>query len=340
MFIQRLEFLTIKILKNSRGVLFMKILGVLTSGGDAPGMNAAIRAVVKAANFNDIDVMGIEGGYQGLIEGRIKPLTSTEVENIADRGGTIIKTSRSPEFMEEAGRKKALKVLKKFGIDSLIVIGGEGSLKGAQKLHELGIAVIGLPGTIDNDLTYTDYSIGFDTTLNTILECLGKIKDTDYSHDKTTIVEVMGRYCGELALHCALAGGGEIISTPEKKLNFDTICSKLSSRINSGKKDNLVIITERMYDLPELQRYIEEKLNMSVRTTVLGFIQRGGNPSAFDRILASQMGVMAVELLVNGYSGLTVGIKDNKIIQRKLDNLSDEKSDRQDKYRFLEPLLH
>jgi 6-phosphofructokinase 1 len=339
MFISSWSFLLLKF-KKLRGVFSMKILGVLTSGGDAPGMNAAIRAVVKAANYNDIDVMGIEGGYLGLIEGRIKRLTSKEVENIADRGGTILKTSRSPEFMQEEGRKKALKVLKTFGIESLIVIGGEGSLKGAQKLHELGIEVIGLPGTIDNDLTYTDYSIGFDTTLNTILECIGKIKDTDYSHDKTTIVEVMGRYCGDLALHCALAGGGEIISTPEKKLSFDTICSKLSSRINSGKKDNLVIITEHMYDLPELKRYIEEKLNMSVRTTVLGFIQRGGNPSAFDRILASQMGVTAVELLINGYSGLAVGMKDNKIIQRKLENINGEKIDRQDKYGFLEPLLH
>src|SRR3954467_11360143 len=227
----------------------MKRLGVLTSGGDAPGMNAAIRAVVKAASHYHVEVMGIQGGFQGLIDGKIHRLTSQEIEGIADRGGTILKTSRSLEFMEETGRKKALKILKNFGIDSLIVIGGEGSLKGAEKLHELGIKVVGIPGTIDNDLAYTDYSIGFDTTLNTVLECISKIKDTDFSHDKTTIVEVMGRYCGDLAIQSALAGGGEIISTPERKLDFDTICSKLSSRISSGKKDNLVIITERMYDL-------------------------------------------------------------------------------------------
>jgi 6-phosphofructokinase 1 len=318
----------------------MKKLGVLTSGGDAPGMNAAIRAVVKAACHYDVEVMGIQCGFQGLIDGKIHRLTSTKVERIADRGGTILKTSRSLEFMQESGRKKALRVLKNLNIDSLIVIGGEGSLKGAEKLHELGINVIGIPGTIDNDLAYTDYSIGFDTTLNTVLECIGKIKDTDFSHDKTTIVEVMGRYCGDLALFSALAGGGEIISTPERKLDYETICMKLRARISSGKHDNLVIVTERMYDLQELQRYIEEKLNINVRTTVLGFIQRGGNPSAFDRVLASNMGVSAVEMLMNNHSGLAVGIKENKIIQRELKTVNVQMADKQDKYRLLETLLN
>ncbi|HZG72397.1 MAG TPA: 6-phosphofructokinase [Chondromyces sp.] len=318
----------------------MAKLGVLTSGGDAPGMNAAIRAVVKAANYHSLDVMGIQCGYQGLIDEKIQQLTLREVEDIADKGGTILKTSRSLEFMEEAGRQKALKVLKKYNISSLVVIGGEGSLKGAEKLHELGIKVIGIPGTIDNDLAYTDYSIGFDTTLNTVLECIGKIKDTDFSHDKTTIVEVMGRYCGDLALYSALAGGGEVISTPERKLDFDAICSELSQRINNGKKDNLVIVTERMYDLAELQRYIEENLKISVRTTVLGFIQRGGHPSAFDRVLASKMGVTAVELLVNGCSGQTVGIKDNKVIHKELEKVNMETANKQDNYRLLETLLY
>jgi 6-phosphofructokinase 1 len=318
----------------------MKRLGILTSGGDAPGMNAAIRAIVKTASFYHIDVMSIQCGYQGLIDGKIQRLTCSEVENIAHRGGTILKTSRSSEFMKEAGRKRAITVLKNYDIDSLVVIGGEGSLKGAEKLHELGIQVIGIPGTIDNDLAYTDYSIGFDTTLNTVLECIGKIKDTDFSHDKTTIVEVMGRYCGDLALYSALAGGGEIISTPERKLDFDTICLELRKRISSGKNDNLIIITERMYDLRKLQQYIEEKLNISVRTTVLGFIQRGGNPSAFDRVLASKMGVAAVELLLKGHSGHTVGIIENKIIHRELEKVNVEKADKRDNYRLLEPLLH
>ncbi|MFP3124777.1 6-phosphofructokinase [Ectobacillus funiculus] len=318
----------------------MNKLGILTSGGDAPGMNAAIRAVVKAANHYHLEVMGIQCGYQGLIDGRIHPLISSEVEDIAERGGTILKTSRSLEFMEETGRKKALQVLRKFGIDSLVVIGGEGSLQGAERLHELGVKVVGIPGTIDNDLAYTDYSIGFDTTLNTVLDCIGKIKDTDFSHDKTTIVEVMGRYCGDLALYSALAGGGEIISTPEKKLDFATICSKLHTRISNGKHDNLIIVTERMYDLQQLQQYIEEKLNLSVRTTVLGFIQRGGHPSAFDRVLASKLGVTAVELLVNGYSGRAVGMKENKVIHEELENVNAKRTDRQDQYRLLETLLH
>ena len=318
----------------------MKKLGVLTSGGDAPGMNTAIRAIVKAADHYGVDVMGIRCGFQGLIDRKIDPLTSQEVEDIADKGGTILKTSRSTEFLEETGKKKALEVLRDFDINSLVVIGGDGSLKGAEKLHDLGINVIGIPGTIDNDLAYTDYSIGFDTTLNTVLECIGKIKDTDSSHDKTTIVEVMGRYCGDLALYSALAGGGEIISTPEKPLDYDTIFSRLRSRINRGKNDNLVIVTERMYDLQELQQYIEGKLDINVRTTVLGFVQRGGNPSAFDRVLASKMGVYAVDMLMDGYSGAAVGIKENKIIHEKLGNLNNVKAEKQEKYSLLEKLLN
>ncbi|WP_121610681.1 6-phosphofructokinase [Mesobacillus foraminis] len=317
----------------------MKRLGILTSGGDAPGMNAAIRAVVMAAHYYNLEAMGIRGGYHGLMEGSIQPLTLPEVEHIADKGGTILKTSRSKEFMEEKGRKQALDVLRSFDIDSLVVVGGEGSLKGAEKLHNMGIKVVGIPGTIDNDLAYTDYSIGFDTTLNTVLDCIGKIKDTDFSHDKTTIVEVMGRYCGDLALYSALAGGGEIISTPERKLDLGTICSRLQSRIDNGKHNNLVIITEKMYDLQELKHYIEEKLKISVRTTVLGFIQRGGSPSAFDRVLASKMGVAAIELLVGGHSGLAVGIKQNKMIHKELEKVNAEKAEKGNQYRLLDILL-
>lgn len=315
-------------------------LGVLTSGGDAPGMNAAIRAVVKAANHYGADVMGIQGGYQGLIDGTICPLTISDVENISNKGGTILQTSRSPEFMEEAGRTKAVRVLRESGINALVVIGGEGSLKGAQKLHQLGIKVAGIPGTIDNDMPYTDYSIGFDTTLNTVLDCIGKIKDTGSSHSKTTIVEVMGRYCGDLALYSALAGEGEIISTPERKLDVEEICVKLKARISSGKKDNIVIITERMYDIEELQQYVENKLQISVRTMVLGFVQRGGDPSAFDRVLANKLGVKAVELLMNGQSGQAVGIKENKIICKELEKINEAIIDKYDQYELLETLLH
>lgn len=315
-------------------------LGILTSGGDAPGMNAAISAVVKAASYNKVDVVGIKRGYQGLLDGDIHKLTSLDIENITSKGGTILKTSRCLEFMKEYGIKKAVNMLKFCKIDALIVIGGEGSFKGAYKLHKLGIKVVGIPGTIDNDLVYTDYSIGFDTTLNTILECISNIRDTDYSHDKTTIVEVMGRYCGDLALYSALAGGGEIISTPEKKLDIDTICSKLKMKMNEGKSDNLVIITERMYNLDEIQKSIEKKLNISVRTTVLGFIQRGGKPSAFDRVLASKMGITAVGLLVNGHSGEAIGIKQNKIMNVKFENVNSENTNKQADYNFAEILSY
>ena len=315
-------------------------LGVLTSGGDAPGMNAAIRAVVKTANYNNIEVVGIRRGYQGLMDGDIQRLTSLDVENISGRGGTILKTARCLQFMEEEGREKALEILKKFDINALVVIGGEGSFKGADKLHKLGVKVVGIPGTIDNDLTYTDYSIGFDTTLNTVLDCIAKIKDTDFSHDKTTIVEVMGRYCGDLALYSALAGGGDIISIPEKRLDFDTICSKLKLRMSAEKNDNIVIITERMYDLQELKKYIEGKLGVDVRTTVLGFIQRGGNPSAFDRVLASKMGVAAVNLLINDYSGRAVGIKKNEMIDIEFKNVNTKINNKKDDHNILNMLIY
>lgn len=316
----------------------MKI-GILTSGGDAPGMNSAIRAVVKSANYNNIEVWGIKYGYKGLIDEKLIKLEDSIVDNISEKGGTILKTARCTEFIKEDVRKKGLETLNKFGIDSVVVIGGDGSFKGAEKLSKLGVKVVGLPGTIDNDLGYTDYCIGFDTTLNTVLECIGKIKDTDASHEKTTIVEVMGRYCGDLALYSALAGGGDIISTSERKLDFDTICDKLSKNINKGKSDNLIIITERIYDIQELQKYIEKKLNISIRNTVLGFIQRGGNPSGFDRILASKMGAKAVELLIAGCTGRVVGIRNNEIIDVSFNDVNIANTNKDREYDLLNMLL-
>ncbi|WP_446897652.1 6-phosphofructokinase [Clostridium sp. LBM24168] len=316
----------------------MKI-GILTSGGDAPGMNAAIRAIVKSSIYSGIEVCGIKHGYKGLIEGDIIKLNDIDVDRLAERGGTILKTARCTEFMKEEGQRKAMDTLKKFKIDGLVVIGGDGSFKGADRLDELGINVIGLPGTIDNDLNYTDYCIGFDTTLNTVLDCIKKIKDTDNSHEKTTIVEVMGRYCGDLALYSALAGGAEIISTPENKLTFNVICEKLNKNIVKGKIDNIIIITERMYDIKDLQEYIEVKLNINIRSTVLGFIQRGGDPSAFDRLLAARMGIKSVELLMEGSSGKAVGIKNNKIIYVDFNEIDVVDVNKQDDYDLLKMLL-
>ncbi|MCI2201160.1 6-phosphofructokinase [Clostridium sp.] len=309
----------------------MKI-AILTSGGDAPGMNATIRAVVKFASYKKAEVFGVKYGYKGLIDGDLIKLDNKEVDDVAERGGTILKTARCIEFVKEEGQRKALNTLKKFQIGGLIVIGGDGSFKGAEKLSRLGVNTIGLPGTIDNDLNYTDYCIGFDTTLNTVLECIKKIKDTDSSHEKTTIVEVMGRYCGDLALYSAFAGGAEIISTPENKLKPDDICKKLSDNIHNGKKDNIIIVTERMYDINELQKYIECKLDISIRSTVLGFVQIGGDPSAFDRILAFKMGIKAVDLLINGFSNKAVGIRNNKIIYVNFGEINTENSDKKEDY--------
>ncbi len=315
----------------------MKI-GVLTSGGDAPGMNAAISAVVKAANYHNIDVMGINYGYNGLIEGSIYPLNASDLENITDAGGTILKITRSPELNE----KEELIVrnnLEKFEINALVIIGDNKSFEVARKLQQLGVKVIGIPATVENEMIYTDYSIGFDTTVNTILECIHKIKDTSLSHDKTTIVEVMGRNCGDLALFSALAGGVEIISTPERKLDLDTICSTLATRISDGKRNNMIIVTDELHDIQELQKSIEEKLNISVRTSTLGFLQRGGNPSAFDRVLASRMGIAAIELLMNEQTGKAVGIKENKMIDVDFDMVDIDEGSKLESYRLLEPLL-
>lgn len=316
----------------------MKI-GILTSGGDAPGMNAVIRAIVKVSNNYGIETFGIKRGYTGLLNEEIKKIGEFDVDYISEAGGTILKTSRCPEFTTVEGRMKAIENLKKYNIDAVIVIGGDGSFQGANKLHELGVKVIGIPGTIDNDLEYTDYCIGFDTTLNTVLECISKIKDTDASHEKPTIVEVMGRYCGDLALYSAMAGGGDIISTPERKLSFEEIAQKLKKNIAKGKQDSIIIITERMYNIEDLQRYLEETLNIGVRNTVLGFIQRGGNPSAFDRVLASRMGIHAVELLRKNESGKAVGIQDNNMISVDICDVNKKRDIKESKYNLIELLL-
>ena len=316
----------------------MKI-GILTSGGDAPGMNAVIRAIVKVSNNYGIETFGIKRGYTGLLNEEIKKIGEFDVDYISEAGGTILKTSRCPEFTTVEGRMKAIENLKKYNIDAVIVIGGDGSFQGANKLHELGVKVIGIPGTIDNDLEYTDYCIGFDTTLNTVLECISKIKDTDASHEKPTIVEVMGRYCGDLALYSAMAGGGDIISTPERKLSFEEIAQKLKKNIEKGKQDSIIIITERMYNIEELQKYLEETLNIGVRNTVLGFIQRGGNPSAFDRVLASRMGIHAVELLRKNESGKAVGIQDNNMISVDICDVNKKRDIKESKYNLMELLL-
>ncbi|OPJ54988.1 6-phosphofructokinase [Alkalithermobacter paradoxus] len=292
----------------------MKKIAVLTSGGDSPGMNAAVRAVVRSAIYHGCKVYGVNRGYKGLIDGDLFEMDLSSVGDIIHRGGTILRSARCEEFRTEEGRKKAHNVLNVFGIDGLVVIGGDGSFQGAQKLSEMGFPAIGVPGTIDNDLAYTDYTIGFDTALNTVLDAISKIRDTSSSHERISIIEVMGRHCGDIALYAGVAGGAEIIIVPEEEYDIDEICKRLIQSNNRGKKHSIIMLAEGVGNANEIMEQIKEKTGLDSRATILGHIQRGGTPSAFDRILSSQMGAKAVELLLEGKASRVVGIKNNEII--------------------------
>ncbi|EEA85645.1 6-phosphofructokinase [Peptacetobacter hiranonis] len=295
----------------------MKTIGILTSGGDAPGMNAAIRAVVRSAIYYGCKVYGINRGYKGLLEEDLMEMNLSSVGDIIHRGGTMLKSSRCEEFKTEEGRKLGVKVLKKYGIDCLVVIGGDGSFNGAKKLSEMGFPAIGIPGTIDNDLEYTDYTIGFDTAMNTVIDAIGKIRDTSSSHERVNIVEVMGRNCGDLALYAGIAGGAETIIVPEVDVKLDEIALRLKTTQKRGKRHSIIVMAEgveKVGSASDLKKVLTEQAGADVRVTVLGHVQRGGSPTAFDRILASRFGYRAVELLLEGKSSRVVGIKDNKII--------------------------
>lgn len=297
----------------------MKKIAVLTSGGDAPGMNAAIRAVVRTALHHGIEVMGVQRGYSGLINGEMFPMNRSSVSDIIQRGGTILRTARCLEFKQEEVRKEAAKILQDNGVDALVVIGGDGSFTGAKLLSKLGVKTIGLPGTIDNDLSYTDYTIGFDTALNTVIDAIDKIRDTSTSHERVSIVEVMGRDCGDIALYTGLACGAEYIITPEKGYDKDELCEVIREGKKNGKIHNLVLLAEGVGGSGELAKYVEAQTGVETRATVLGHIQRGGSPSIFDRVLASRMGSKAVELLLEGKTSRVVGIKDNEIFDQDID---------------------
>lgn len=301
----------------------MKTIGVLTSGGDAPGMNAAIRAVVRLGIYYGIKVMGIREGFNGIIKGDISELDLSSVGDIIHTGGTVLKSSRSEEFKTELGMKRALTVLEIFDIDGLVVIGGDGTFKGARELHQKGISVIGVPGTIDNDLGYTDFSIGFDTVVNTVVHLMGNIRDTSESHGGVNIVEVMGRECGDIALYSGLAGGAEAIIVPEKEQNYDGICKKIMQGRTRGKRHSIIVLAEGAGDPYELKVHIRDTIGVRTRVTILGYVQRGGSPTATDRIRASKMGAKAVELLMEGISGHVVGIKENKIMSMDIDEALD-----------------
>ena len=298
----------------------MKRIGVLTSGGDSPGMNACIRAVVRSAISSGYEVYGIKRGYEGLIDGDIEKLVTSSVADIIHRGGTILQTARSERFMTEDGLNKAIESLKKCEIDKLVVIGGDGSLRGAKKLAEMGISVVGLPGTIDNDLAYTDKTIGFDTAVNTALHAIGNIRDTSSSHGRNTIIEVMGRACGDIALYAGLAGGAETILVPEVDTDVDEMCQKLITGMHRGKKHSLIVRAEGVkISSEDLAKLIYEKTGLETKVVVLGYIQRGGSPTAIDRILASRMGIHAVELLNEENVHKAVGIRGDDIFSMDID---------------------
>lgn len=290
-------------------------IAVLTSGGDAPGMNAAIRAVVRSAIYYGIEVFGIERGFEGLINDVIFPMNRRSVSDILQRGGTILKTARYPDFKEIEVQKKGAENLKKRGIGGLVVIGGDGSYQGARALSvNCGINTIGIPGTIDNDLAYTDFTLGFDTAVNTVLWAINNLRDTMTSHDRVCVIQVMGRNCGDIALYSALSGGAEGILIPELPLNIDELCENIKNNYKTGKTSNIIIVAEGAEKAENLKVIIKHLTGVPVRATVLGHIQRGGSPNNVDRMLGARFGVKAVELLKEGKTNRVVGIKDNKII--------------------------
>lgn len=292
-------------------------IGVLTSGGDSPGMNACIRAVVRAGVFNGLEVFGIMRGYNGMVEDDIIPMGSRSVANIIQRGGTILKTSRCKDFFEPAGRKKAYDNLKKHGINGLVIIGGDGSFRGAQIFsNEYDIPCIGLPGTIDKDIAGTDFTIGFDTAVNTAVEAIDKIRDTADAHDRVFIIEVMGRDAGYIALHSGIATGAENILIPERKTEIEVIIAQLAEKERRHKLVNLIVVAEgdEFGGANEVAKVIKERLPLlEVRVCILGHIQRGGSPSCMDRLIASRMGYHAVECLVEGRHNVFVGIVNNRM---------------------------
>ena len=295
----------------------MKSIGVFTSGGDAPGMNACLRSVVRSALYLGIDVYGIKYGYNGMIEGDIYKMKSYSVSNILQRGGTILKSARSMEFMTPEGRQKAYDQLTRRGIEGLVAIGGDGTFTGANIFHEeFGIPVIGAPGTIDNDLFGSDYTIGFDTAVNTALDAIDKIRDTANSHDRVFFVEVMGRHSGYIAIQCAIGGGAEFVMVPETSTTLNDVIRTLKEGRTRQKTSSIVVVAEggEQGSAIEVASKVSKELpGMDIRVSTLGHVQRGGSPTSFDRILASRLGMAAVEGLVNGKSNVMAGVIDKKI---------------------------
>ena len=299
----------------------MRRIGLLTSGGDSPGMNAAIRAVVRKSIYHGLEPIGIKRGYAGLIAGDLMPMNLGSVADIIQRGGTILRTARSNEFLTPEGREQAIVNIRQAGLEGLVVIGGDGSFRGAIELHRAGVKVVGVPASIDNDIPGTEYAIGFDTAVNTVLDAINKIRDTATSHERVFIIGVMGHYSGYIALNAGLAGGAESILIPELPFDLDEIVEKLHRGAARGKLHSIILVAEGAGDALEIGRQIREMSGMDTRVTILGHIQRGGSPTATDRIIASQMAAQAVELLMRGESGKMVAYEAGRIIHRDLEQM-------------------
>jgi 6-phosphofructokinase 1 len=310
----------------------IKRIGILTSGGDAPGMNAAIRAVVRSALSYGLEPYGIYNGYRGLIQNEIVPMDRSSVSDIVNRGGTILKTARLPEFCEKEIQLKAVEILQRQGIEALVVIGGDGTYRGAKALSELGINCVALPGTIDNDIGSTDYTIGFDTALNTIIDAVDKIRDTTESHSRCSIVEVMGNHCGDLALYSGIAEGAEIIITPDFRMSDEELFSTLRKmREKDVNRRAIVIVSEKIYpDIQGFAKKVEKETGFNTRATTLGYIQRGGSPSTFDRVLAGRMGAYAVDQLIAGKGGICIGVRGNTLVDYEISKALAMKKKRDD----------
>ncbi len=293
----------------------MARIGVLTSGGDSPGMNAAVRAIVRFGIDRGMEVYGISRGYEGLIDGEIEKMERRSVGDILQRGGTILKTARSKRFMTEEGQERAVRNLETFRIDALVVIGGNGSYAGALELSKRGVPVICLPGTIDNDLGYTDYTIGFDTAVNTVLDAITRIRDTSSAHERTTVIEVMGRHCGDIAIYSGLAGGAEYVLIPEVEPDLNDISLKILEGVNKGRLHSIIINAEgSMYPSDVLVENLSERTGREVKLVVLSYLQRGGSPTLQDRLLATECGSKAVELIDNGIYNKAIGTVGGEIM--------------------------
>ena len=318
----------------------MKRIAVLTSGGDSPGMNAAIRAVVRCGIDKGMEVYGITRGYEGLLDGEIRQMDRNSVGDILHKGGTILKTARSERFRTPEGVKKAAEMLQTFGIEGLVVVGGDGSARGARELSLRGITVMCLPGTIDNDLNYSDVTIGFDTAVNTVLEAITKLRDTSSAHDRTTVIEVMGRDCGDIALYAGLAGGAEAVLIPEIPADVNEICRRIIEGSHRGKLHSIVIKAEGTeMTSGELARLIEERTGKETRKVVLGYLQRGGNPTLNDRNLATMTAAKAVELLYKDSPSKAIGMSQGAIVAYDLeDALSMPREFNQDMYDLISVL--